>query len=167
MKIVSETIKEITIGDGPRIASKGSCFHKTNSKERKMNEATVKYQSIPNDEQCPTEMTNSHCRAFLVVHILKRIHKKLEYSTLNCNTCKKKKINNDISRDIVCKVKIPAICIFSSQSKCPRIDQVKNWLIKCRFLRHVMRNCVKHRSFMMKMKRKNDMKKIILNQILS
>ena len=40
-----------------------------------MNEATVKYQSVPNDEQFQIEITNSHCKAFLVVHILKRIYK--------------------------------------------------------------------------------------------
>lgn len=167
MKIIC-TSMTVSVPDlSNRIPNKETSFKRClRAAKNKPDEVLSKYQSIPKDTSCPTEFTNKSCKAALYTFYLSKMHKKLEYAIMHCPSCKKKTLSNLESRKILCSSTFPSLCIFQNQNKCPRVDQTRTWLIKCRYLRHVMRKCKTHSSLIISIKRKIELKYELINKIL-
>ena len=142
MKVISETVNVANKGVGLRAPSKPDVFS-----GKKVAEAEIRTLCIPEDNPCITE-SRSPCLASKYVKLLKKFHKKLRYQTLNCAYCSRSDValTFNTGRDIICKLNLPKLCILDNELKCPRVSQVRSWLIKCRYLRHVMKKCINHRN---------------------
>lgn len=163
MKVISETVLVKNTGNGLKAPTKPDVFKKI-----KNNEAGVKCMSIPKDDPCVTESRSSPCLASKYVTILKRMHKSLAYETLNCKHCSK--LNTSVSfnegRNLIFNFTLEKLCIFENEMNCPRVTQVRSWLVRCRYLRHIMRKCKKHKSFVKNLKDEVKLKWVIFVKIL-
>ena len=68
-------------------------------------------------------------------------------------------------RNIICNFNLPKLCILDNELKCPRVSQVRSWLIKCRYLRHVMKKCINHRNLITNLKNNAKLQLNILLEI--
>ena len=151
MKVSSKTFSVQQSGIGNRAPTKPDAFKKGKARKK---DVEVKISNIPNDDFCITETRSSPCLASRYVESLKRIHKKLSYESIHCTTCSKSNviIPFNARRNIICNIDLPSLCTFEKESNCPRATQVRSWLIKCRYLRYLMRKCKKHRCFVQNLK---------------
>lgn len=166
MKIIPKTIS-ITGTPGPRVAYKTDSFNRQ-TPNYITEEAVTKINKIPENEQCPSELTTKPCLAYYYVKILKKYHKKLLCRTVHCKPCVKagEKLSDTNAKEILCKSKFGRICIHDLEAKCPRVKQAHEWLIKCKYRRMVLRKCYKHHCVLTHMLKKANMKALLLKQIL-
>lgn len=169
MKIITKTVRSISCGSGPRAPSKLSSFEIINRSKKSCSQEK-KFLTIPCNDSCPTEMTGSKCLASSLVRLSKKMAEKMEIKTIHCKKCCKNPILSvSESRKICCKIaqeKFSKLCIFASDSKCPRVSQLESWLIKCRYMRNKMKKCTDHRLFVINLKKEIELERIIVNKIL-
>ena len=161
MKVISETLHVENNSSGLRAPSKPDIF-----KKRKNAEAEIRTLCIPEDNSCITE-SRSPCLAAKYVKLLKKFHKKLRYQTLNCVHCSRADValTFNTGRNIICNFNLPKLCILDNELKCPRVSQVRSWLIKCRYLRHLMKKCINHRNLITNLKNNAALQLSILLEI--
>lgn len=126
---------------------------------------------IPENDACSTENTDNPCKASKYVKCLKKLHKKVDYKTLYCKSCNGGRKLKDIDRKkILHQTKVPRfqtkrLCIRNSDNACPRVSQVRDWLIYCKFKRYFMSKCKEHSSLYKKIKEDVEIRYSVMTEI--
>lgn len=166
MKIISE---KSSVSDNPcsnRVPSKEDSFWKHHF------QVNSSVAQIPADDSCPTEDTNNPCKASKYVKCIKKMHKKLACKTVHCKVCNKVRKMKEIDRRrILNKTKAPCFlmsrsCISNSDNGCPRVKQIKDWLIYCKFKKYNISKCKKHACLLKKIKLDAELKFSVISEIM-
>lgn len=168
MKIISkETLKSDSSCGSNRVPSKEDSFWQQQSK------ISCTVPKIPENDACSTENTDNPCKASRYVKCIMKIHKKVEFKTIYCKFCNKGRKIKEIDRQrIFNKTKVPRfqtkrLCILNADNKCPRVKQVRDWLIYCKFKRFSISKCSMHSGLFKKLKEDFEMRNSVISEIMS